>query len=344
MWNIPATNEHQGHLSDFSSGLSRGCEEPSAVPIFGNPNSPEIEAIVDDYIRNIGLLVDGHTRRYVSKTLRKHYALDPKGKRAKENPLVETYLSSPSALKIRARETLEAEQTKRTVVPDISLPIRIEKCLGCGAIAVGVDFDDVIVPCMKKLVEFCERTGFGNGSLETLEEVSFAALYPEKTAVELREMFDSFTESPEWEALHEIPPPEGCAEKLREFESAGFRLISITARRSEFGANVERYLDRFLNGLFDKVVCCNYYLLPGEDAGRRRTKADVCAEEGCVILIDDNPRYVEEVEAAGSAVGVLFGEWNWSARSRSSRLESGKRVAKNWSDVAVPVVAITTRR
>lgn len=201
---------------------------------------------------------------------------------------------------------------------------------------VAVDFDDVLVPCLEYFVDFCRESGLGEGTLEGLYGPWFEAIFPSSSRKESQNNFEKFVTGDHWENLHKVPPPPGCLEKLTQMKASGCKLLVVSAREHRFQEITERYLEEFLPNLFDKVVLCNYYGPKSGLVEERRSKADVCQQEGCNWLIDDNYGYVKEVEEA--MVGtkcILMGSNSWSLYWKDHWISLGGKHACNWEELSL---------
>jgi 5'(3')-deoxyribonucleotidase len=183
---------------------------------------------------------------------------------------------------------------------------------------LGIDFDDVLFPCMEEFVSFCAKHGLAKGSLQNLDDIVFTKVF---NCGEARgqELFDLFVKSQEWIEAHHVPPSEDCVKKLKEIKLAGYRLVIISARDHQHRELTKHFVDSFLPDLFDEIVLCNYHghVDPNRiQETKRRAKSEVCRELNCFALLDDNPKYLREVEACRNGErnisGIPFGHHSWT--------------------------------
>lgn len=175
-----------------------------------------------------------------------------------------------------------------------------------GIITIGVDFDDVLVPLMSKYLDFC-REKFGiDLDVNSIKEPIFCKMFG-CDSVEANEMFEQFTSDVKWWGeLHNIPPSPECVKTLTNLKTMGYRLVIISARSTKFLDVTKKYVETFLPNIFDKVLVGNIW-----NDGEKKTKAQMCKEENCRFLIDDNIAYIHNVEGDG-VTGLLFGNWSWT--------------------------------
>ena len=202
-----------------------------------------------------------------------------------------------------------------------------------GIKTIAIDFDDVLVPCMRTFVDFCFFENLAVGSLEALQSIDFSKIFGcdyEKGQA----LFEAFVNSDHWTRMHATPPSESCLRKLKELKREGYRLIVVTAREHRFEEITRRYLDVYFDDIFDDVKLCNYYGKVDE-RNPRTTKAEMCRREGCSMLIDDNYAYVKEVELALGIRCILFGRNSWT-RYWAKRIDREHgRVVTEWDDINV---------
>lgn len=193
---------------------------------------------------------------------------------------------------------------------------------------LAVDFDDVLFPCLEGFVEYCSKYKLANGSLENLDDVAFNKIFNCDDA-KCDELFHKFADSQEWIDLHSVPPPAACVLALREIQNAGYRLVVVSAREHRFRHLTLHYLDSFFAGIFDAVCLCNYYGIVDEQ-NPRLSKFDVCYSLGCFALLDDNPKYIKEVEEKG-IIGIPFGKYSWTVRHRE--LVKTEHIITTWEEL-----------
>jgi hypothetical protein len=198
---------------------------------------------------------------------------------------------------------------------------------------LAIDFDDVLIPCLEGFVAYCSKHGLANGSLENLDDIAFTKIFS-CDSDKCSELFNKFVDSQEWIDLHNAPPPEICVKTLRAIQDAGYRLVVVSAREHRFRHLTLHYLDTYFAGLFDAVCLCNYYGIVDE-SNPRLTKFDVCYSLGCFALLDDNPKYIKEVEEKGIK-GIPFGKYSWTVRHRE--LVKTEHIITCWEELTVEFI------
>ena len=195
---------------------------------------------------------------------------------------------------------------------------------------LAVDFDDVLFPCLEGFVSYCSKHGLARGSLEGLDDVDFSKIFNLDSAT-CDELFQKYASSQEWIDLHNEQPPSACVQKLQEIKDAGYRLVIVSAREHRFRQLTCHYLDSFFSGIFDAVFLCNYHG-DVDEKNPRLSKFDVCSSLGCFALLDDNPKYIKEVEDKGM-IGIPFGLYSWTVRHRE--LVKADHIIRNWEELTV---------
>ncbi|KAJ1310260.1 hypothetical protein OPQ81_007002 [Rhizoctonia solani] len=118
------------------------------------------------------------------------------------------------------------------------------------------------------------------------------------------------------------PPVEGALEGVKALKGLGYRLEIVTARALKHQHGTDRWLDKYLPGVFDKVHYTgefehnpNVAVPPppnGSINSKKLTKSDVLKMIGAKALIDDslpNALLCTEVVPV-----LLFGEYQWNQR------------------------------
>jgi hypothetical protein len=197
---------------------------------------------------------------------------------------------------------------------------------------LAIDFDDVLFHMLKGFVSFCSKYDLAHGSLEDLDDIAFTKIF-NCDADQCAILFEKFVSSQECIDLHNTPPPDLdiCVEKLKAIQDAGYRLVVVSAREHRFRHFTLHYLDTYFPGIFDTVCLCNYYGKVDEK-NPRLTKFDVCYSLGCFALIDDNPKYIKEIEEKGMK-GIPFGNYSWTVRHRE--LVNTKHIISSWKELTV---------
>jgi hypothetical protein len=198
---------------------------------------------------------------------------------------------------------------------------------------LAVDFDDVLFPCLAEFVAYCSKYNLAEGSIDNIDDTSFTNIFNRDEAT-CHELFKQFTNSQEWVDLHNVPPPQSCVNSLRDIKAAGYHLVVVSAREHRFRQLTQHFIDTFFSEIFDTIYLCNYYGVVDE-LNPKSNKFDVCKKLGCFALLDDNPKYIKEVEEKG-LIGIPFGKNSWTVRHRE--LVKTEHIVENWEDLTVEFV------
>lgn len=118
-----------------------------------------------------------------------------------------------------------------------------------------------------------------------------------------------------------IPGAVASIARLRENHD----LVIVTSRQLVIEEATRAWIARhFPPGTFGSINFGNAYALKGP----QRTKAEICLEQGCQVLIDDNPKYVRECAEVGIDT-LLFDhnlEYAWSKPPPPPRSTDGASV------------------
>lgn len=102
-----------------------------------------------------------------------------------------------------------------------------------------------------------------------------------------------------------------------------YRLMIITARDEAWRDVTDVWLDRHFPGLFFQIV-----LAGGHEGIRKKSKGEICVEEGATWLIDDNVEHAQTAFENGIQV-ILFGDYGWHQNVPDAML-----CCKTWQEVA----------
>ena len=181
---------------------------------------------------------------------------------------------------------------------------------------IGVDMDDVLFDF---LGEFFLWHNEQFGTQFTPDDMIFSKLWEvwggsKEEAVERIERFWQETD------LLPIEPIAGAKQVLEQLKDS-YRLAVISARFANTVAQSEAWLENYFPNIFEALVLGISDPMAQE---RPRSKAEVCAEKGASMLIDDQVVHAIECSRAGIEV-LLFGD---QAHNQSEQLpEKVTRVA-----------------
>lgn len=154
-------------------------------------------------------------------------------------------------------------------------------------LTVAVDMDECLYPFVRTLDRYVARK-YGIRPKQSCREYVFAKRYP-FTETQCKHIVRDFYNSKEY--LH-APPIEGSVEALVRLKRR-YRLVCVTGRQRYAKAATHRFLDAHMPNVFERVRFTNSFSLEG----REQTKRSVCREERAFVLIDDNPKYIDECKS-----------------------------------------------
>lgn len=168
---------------------------------------------------------------------------------------------------------------------------------------IAVDFDDVMFPFNQQIIA---KIG-----LETGQDLNHAELHVHGAhdpvnvgSYDVQAAIENLVRNHSMDIL----PLEGAKEAL-EGIGQDHKLIVMTARPRGARKATEAWLEKQLPGVFDEV-----YLLGNvyeKDLDYVQTKAEKCVELGVDLLIDDFPKFAQDVVEIGTPV-LLFGNYDWN--------------------------------
>ena len=172
-----------------------------------------------------------------------------------------------------------------------------------GQRTIAIDADNVIVDTTSPLLDFYRATR-NPSSRVTVADCHTYNLWevwdcPREEAI--RVVMAYFGSE---QAMAALPIP-GAQEALLVLKER-FKLVVVTARRSEFAPMTMDWLDRYFSGIFDDVLFANHFATVGMEI----PKADLCRQAGAKVLVDDQIGHLLDCLKGGIA-GILFGQYSW---------------------------------
>ncbi|KIY47070.1 hypothetical protein FISHEDRAFT_46044 [Fistulina hepatica ATCC 64428] len=122
------------------------------------------------------------------------------------------------------------------------------------------------------------------------------------------------------ERIFQTEPIPGARHGLSILRRMGCRLIVVTARSPEFEARSRVWLQQHFPDIFDNIVCTGQFrnaMSKDADVTAKLSKAEVCAELGARVLIDDsaeNALQVVKAKHIQQPYVLLFGDYEWNRR------------------------------
>ncbi len=170
---------------------------------------------------------------------------------------------------------------------------------------IAVDCDDVIVGTTLAIIRYYNATygttlhpkDFYSGDL------SAWGVQDDDTAITRVNAYHVTDE------YRHMPPLENAVTVLK-YLSAMHEVHVVTGRADSQQADTKRWLNEYFKGVFATTEFTNFVVL-SEFASKTRSKADVCAQLGVEVLIEDHLHHARLVAARGIDV-LLFGDYPWN--------------------------------
>lgn len=140
-------------------------------------------------------------------------------------------------------------------------------------ITIGIDIDDTIVQTNKKAIEIIEREGYS--SVDYYEKLPNLSEFINKCFVEI---------------VQNAPLFEGSKEAIQELQNMGFRIVLISSRAFQEGADTE---EDTINYLKNNNIQYNNILL------KRPNKVEACLQEHVDYFIDDKEKTLDTLSEIG---------------------------------------------
>ncbi len=184
---------------------------------------------------------------------------------------------------------------------------------------VGIDVDDVLADMNSALCLFHNEKYGTSLTKEDFRSYDLWATFgceKEESNRRIGEFYDS-------RHFREIRPVEHAVECVDALAKR-HELFVITSR---FGTVVEEtkcWIDHYFKGKFKDILFSKFYA----QNGNRKTKPEVCKENGICVIIEDSPIYAKECADAGIQAYLLDAPWNRSMEEHPLITK-----VKSWKDV-----------
>lgn len=169
---------------------------------------------------------------------------------------------------------------------------------------IAFDCDDVIVATGSLLVEYYNKLHGTNVQAKDFYSKDYKCVWMADSATVAHDLF-AYILTDECASLL---PMDGASDVLRELAKK-YTLYIVTGRPGYTEKATNAWIDKYLPGIFEKVVFTNFFKA-NNSRGATRTKADVCRELGAEYLVDDHLAHIRNVAKQGVA-GLLFGNLSW---------------------------------
>ena len=164
---------------------------------------------------------------------------------------------------------------------------------------IAIDIDDVIVEFVRGYLEFYNKIHDTRFKIE--EMYSYNLEYPLNTTEEkvIEIMFEFFETS----AFDNLEFVEGVGELVSEL-SKNHEVFFITARSPRIKEKTRSFLEKHFPDISMNI------LHSGDYYGERKTKAEICLDQGIKFLMEDNKIYALDCAKKGVKVFLLEKPWN----------------------------------
>lgn len=167
---------------------------------------------------------------------------------------------------------------------------------------VAVDIDEVLAFFIPALANF-HNFNYGTSlTSENFVSYQFHEVWG-GSKEECSSKVELFFESTHFETIEPIP---GAFEALKKLQ-ADFDLQIVTARQHKQEQLTREWVGKYFPDIFTAFHFGNHYAT----SGRSRSKPEMCAEIGALLLIDDNFIYATQCAKVGIPV-ILFGDYAWN--------------------------------
>ena len=140
-------------------------------------------------------------------------------------------------------------------------------------VTIGIDIDDTLVQTNKKALEIIKREGYE--SVDYYEKLPNLSEFINKHFVEIAQSSSLF---------------EGSKETIQALKDMGFRIVFISSRAFQEGADTEEDTINYLKNNdieYDKIIL------------KSPNKAEVCLEEHVEYFIDDKEKTLDTLNEVG---------------------------------------------
>lgn len=180
---------------------------------------------------------------------------------------------------------------------------------------IAIDCDDVVVETSPNILKYYNKTYGTHIELKNLYSEDNTYWGVTTTGEAIRRV-EEYLKTDEY---RRIPPFKETVASIAKL--AKHHELHIVTGRSEFLAvATETMLEQYFPGMFASIEYTGMF------ANRPRSKADVCAEIGADLLIDDHLGHAKSVAKRGIDV-LLFGDYPWN---QMETLPAHIRRAKDW--------------
>jgi uncharacterized HAD superfamily protein len=168
---------------------------------------------------------------------------------------------------------------------------------------LGLDFDDVLMDFRSTLDEYHNEKHGTNLTREGAVSYSLPDSW-DCSEDEAAKRVVGFYESDHHHAALPVDMAQEAITKLARKHD----FVIITSRPEFIKDRTLEWLEKNYPNTFQNICFTNLYL--GEAGAKKRTKAEVCAEYGVKVFVDDNLDNAQDVAEKGFSVLLLDKPWN----------------------------------
>lgn len=183
---------------------------------------------------------------------------------------------------------------------------------------LAVDIDDVLIPFAPS---FIERYNQKHDTNYTHDDYSSYFFVKDIYGVETEDEAERYiTEYLQWAMANNTPLKSEAVEAIRKLEDH-YDIYVITSRHPENYEATKNWLQKQLPDVFKDV----HFIRAREE---KTSKAQICAEIGANVLIDDHPDHLKDCAKYG-VKGLLFGDYRWN---RDIALPANVQRVQDWAE------------
>jgi|TARA_Y100000310_G_C20652942_1_gene800463 hypothetical protein len=166
---------------------------------------------------------------------------------------------------------------------------------------IGIDIDDVLFEFITNLMVFYNGKHGTNFKKEDVFSFNLGKVWKKERKEVNEEVLDFFKSN----SFSELRPIIGSQESISLLSKKN-KLAIVTSRPEITKEQTSSWLEKFYPGSFSKIHFTNHFL----EIGQKKSKADICLENGYDVLIEDNKDYALECAEKGIKVFLFNRPWN----------------------------------
>ncbi|KAF5377614.1 hypothetical protein D9615_005101 [Tricholomella constricta] len=180
---------------------------------------------------------------------------------------------------------------------------------------IAIDLDDVLSQTNQIVAEW-HNSRFGTN----MDISSFYYYYYWKNPLwgTPKETFEKVKDFYRTDLLYDAKVVPGAREGVLSLRNMGFRLIIVTARTEDNADESWEWVNKHFPGIFDSIICTGQFKdahKTGHEVVTKLNKAQVCADLGVKLLVDDSAENALQCATFSHPTYVLlFGDYEWNKR------------------------------